>query len=84
MNDILSFIGLAKKAGHLEIGEEPVAAAARAPAARRVLIPSAPPHNTRRRAKRFQDAGNAVLFRLPFTKEELGDVTDAAPARFWR
>jgi ribosomal protein L7Ae-like RNA K-turn-binding protein len=74
-NDILRFIGLAKKAGHLEIGEEPVASAARSHAVRLFLVASDASENTARRAMRFQGTGKTVLFRLPYTKEELGDIT---------
>lgn len=75
MNDILSFIGLAKKAGHLEIGEEPVGAAARSHAARLLLVASDAADNTMRRAERFLESGKLVLLRVPYTKEDLGDIT---------
>jgi ribosomal protein L7Ae-like RNA K-turn-binding protein len=74
-NDILRFIGLARKAGHLEIGEEPVASAVRSHAARLFLVASDATDNTARRARHFQETGKTVLFRLPYTKEELGEST---------
>ena len=48
---ILHLLGLAKKAGRLEVGEEPVGAASRARQARRIHRASdAAPHTPRRAA----------------------------------
>ena len=46
---ILHLLGLAKKAGRLEIGEEPVGALCRARHARLILLASDAAPNTRRR-----------------------------------
>ena len=70
---VLHLLGLAKKAGRLELGEEPVGAAGRArPATRLLLGGGAAP--TRRRAAHFGEAGNVLWLELPFTKAELGAV----------
>lgn len=74
MNNILSWIGLAKKAGNLVSGEEPVGAAARARTAKLIAAASDAAENTTRRAKHFAEAGGATFFTVPFTKEELGNV----------
>lgn len=74
MNRILSWIGLAQKAGKLETGEEPVGAAARARKARLILSAADAADNTRRRAKQFAETGNAEFLVVPFTKEELGNA----------
>ena len=58
---ILHLLGLARKAGKLELGEEPVGAACRAKHAKLMLLASDAAPNTRRRAAHFGDAGN-VLF----------------------
>lgn len=71
-NNILSLIGLAKKAGKLEIGEEPVSAAARAGQARLICIASDAADNSQRRAGHFAEASHVVCIDLPFTKAELG------------
>ena len=55
MDKLLNLIGLAKKAGKLEVGEEPVGAAARSKHARLILIASDAADNTRRRARHFGD-----------------------------
>lgn len=69
---ILHLLGLARKAGRLEIGEEPVGAVCRARQARLVLLASDAASNTSRRAAHFGEAGNVLWLELPFTKEELG------------
>ena len=70
---ILHLLGLAKKAGRLELGEEPVGAVCRARQARLVLLASDAAPNTARRAAHFGQAGNVLWLELPFTKAELGD-----------
>lgn len=69
---ILQLLGLAKKAGRLEIGEEPVGAAARARKARLILLAADAAPNTCRRAAHFGQAGQVLQLKLPATKEELG------------
>lgn len=69
---ILHLLGLARKAGRLEIGEEPVGAACRARQARLVLLASDAAPNTCRRAAHFGEAGNVLWLEVPFTKAELG------------
>ena len=71
---ILHLLGLARKAGRLEVGEEPVGAACRAHHARLVLLASDAAPNTCRRAAHFGQAGNVLFLELPFTKAELGFV----------
>ena len=71
---ILHLLGLARKAGRLEVGEEPVGAACRAHHARLVLLASDAAPNSCRRAAHFGQAGNVLFLELPFTKAELGFV----------
>ena len=72
MDKLLNLIGLAKKAGKLEVGEEPVGAAARSKHARLILIASDAADNTRRRALHFGEAGECICLEIPPTKEDLG------------
>ncbi|MBQ9647694.1 MAG: ribosomal L7Ae/L30e/S12e/Gadd45 family protein [Oscillospiraceae bacterium] len=72
MNNVLSLLGLAKKAGRLEAGEEPVGAAARARDARLILLASDAADNTARRAKHFAEAGACLCVTIPAAKDELG------------
>ena len=69
---ILHMLGLARKAGRLEIGEEPVGAACRARQAKLVLLACDAASNTFRRAAHFGEAGNVLWLEVPFTKAELG------------
>ena len=69
---ILHLLGLAKRAGRLEIGEEPVGAACRARQARLLLLAQDAAPNTRRRAAHFGEAGNVLWLELPCSKDQLG------------
>lgn len=71
---ILQLLGLAKKAGRLEIGEEPVGAVCRSRQARLVLLAADAAPNTRRRAAHFGQAGNVLWLEAPFSKSELGFI----------
>ena len=68
----LGLLGLARKAGKLELGEEPVAAACRGRKARLVLLAADGAQNTAGKAERLAQAANARCVHTPFTKEELG------------
>lgn len=68
----INYLSLARKAGRIEVGEEPVGAAARSGHARLVLVASDAPDNTRRRAKNFVAGTDQQMVVLPFTKEEMG------------
>ena len=69
---ILHLLGLAKKAGRLESGEEPVGALCRARHARLILLASDAAPNTRRRCAHFGEIGNVLWLEVPATKAELG------------
>ena len=69
---VLHLIGLARKAGRLEIGEEPVGAVCRSRHARLLLLAQDAAPNTRRRAAHFGEAGNVLWLEVPYTKDELG------------
>ena len=69
---ILHLLGLARKAGQLEIGEEPVGAVCRARQARLVLLASDAAANTNRRAAHFGEAGTVLWLEVPYSKAELG------------
>lgn len=75
MNEnILNMIGLALRAGRLEVGEEPVGAACRARSCRLILVASDAAGNTLRRVRHFADAGQCLFITVPATKEELGSA----------
>ena len=68
----LNYLSLARKAGKLELGEEPVGAAARAQHARLVIVAKDASDHTWRRAKSFVAGTAQECIRLPHTKDELG------------
>ena len=72
MDKALNYVALARKAGRVELGEEPVGAAARAYHARLVIVASDASDHTWRRAKSFVAGTDQQCIRLPFTKDELG------------
>ena len=73
MNEnILNMIGLALRAGRLEVGEEPVGAACRAKDCRLILVARDAADNSYRRVMHFAGAGNCLWLSIPATKDELG------------
>lgn len=74
----LNLLGLAFKAGRLEIGEEPVGEACRAHRARVLLLASDTAENSAEKAERFAQTGNIPCVVVPFTKEELGHCVGRA------
>lgn len=72
MDSILHMVGLSKRAGRLEVGEEPVGAACRAKDCRLILVARDAADNTFRRVRHFADAGQCLWVSVPYTKEELG------------
>lgn len=81
---ILHLLGLAKKAGRLEIGEEPVGAAARAHQARVLLLAADAAPNTVRRPPTSERPGAPCGSKCPSPRRSWGSSWDAAPAPCWR
>ena len=65
-------IGLAKKAGRVEIGEEPVGSAARSKHARVILVASDAAAGSVRRAYAFAQTGACLCLTIPVDKDALG------------
>ena len=72
MDPILSMIGICRKAGKIEPGEEPVDAAVRARDARLLLLAADAADNTSRRCAHFAEVGQCLWLRIPESKYELG------------
>ena len=72
MDRALNYLALGRKAGLIELGEEPVGAAARAQKARLVLVAHDAGDHTWRRAKSFVAGTNQLCLKVPYTKDELG------------
>ena len=74
MHKALNYMSLARKAGRIELGEEPVGAAARALNARLIVVASDASDHTWRRAKSFAAGTNQQCIQVAFTKDELGQA----------
>ena len=74
MANALNYMALARKAGRIELGEEPVGAAARAQHARLVVVASDASDHTRRRAKSFVAGTQQQCVTVPFTKDQMGQA----------
>ena len=72
MDKALNYLALGKKARLVELGEEPVGAAARGNHARLVVVASDASDHTWRRAKSFVANTDQQCIRAPFSKDELG------------
>ena len=75
MDKALNYMSLARKAGLIELGEEPVGAAARAQKARLVTVAKDAGDHTWRRAKSFVAGTGQICVQVPYTKDELGQAT---------
>ena len=71
MNKIASYLGLARKAGFLQVGEEATGFTARSGKARLILVASDASDNASRRAAGFHQTAGSFLLRLPLAKYEL-------------
>ena len=72
MDRALNYLAIARKAGLVELGEEPVGAAARANHARLVIVASDASDHTWRRAMSFVYQTGQQCLRVKYTKDELG------------
>ena len=72
MDKALGYMALARKAGRIELGEEPAGDAARAQHARLVVVAGDASDHTWRRAKSFVAGTNQQCIKVPFTKDQLG------------
>ena len=74
MDKARNYLSLARKAGRIELGEEPVGAAARAKKAWLLLVASDASDHTWRRAISFAAGTDQQCVRVPFAKDELGQA----------
>ena len=72
MDKALNYMALARKAGRIELGEEPVGAAARGQHARLVIVASDASDHTWRRAKSFVAGTQQQCLKVPFNKDQMG------------
>ncbi len=74
MDKALNYLALARKAGLIELGEEPVGAAARAQKARLVVVAEDATDHTWRRAKSFVSGSEQICLKVPYSKDLLGQA----------
>ena len=74
MDRALNYMALARKAGLIELGEEPVGAAARGHHARLVLVASDAGDHTWRRAQSYVAGTAQQLIRTPYDKDQMGQA----------
>ena len=75
MDKALSYLGLARRAGLCELGEEPVGAITRTGKGYLVVVASDASDHTWRRAKSFVAGTEQQCLRLPYPKTEMGLAT---------
>lgn len=75
MDKALHYLSLARKAGRIELGEEPVGAAARAKKARLIVVASDAGDHSWRRVKSFVAGTDQLCMKVPFTKDQLGQAS---------
>ena len=75
MDKALNYMALARKAGRIELGEEPVGGAARAGKACLVAVAMDAGDHTWRRAKSFAAGTQQQCVRLPYSKDDMGMAT---------
>ena len=72
MDSALHLLGIARKAGRAEVGEEPAGAACRARQARVLLVAADAADNSIRRDARFAEAGQIPWLKTPCDNGTLG------------
>ncbi len=72
MSDSLRFLGLARKAGRVALGDSATEEAVRGGKARLILTASDISGNSLERAERFAAAAGSCLVRLPYSKADIG------------
>ncbi len=77
-NGLTGLLGLARRAGKAELGEESVTTAILCHKARVILLASDAADNTRRKIGSLAGQGNAPVLALPLTKAELGGALGRA------
>ena len=72
MDKSLNYLALARKGGRVELGEEPVGAAARAGKAYLIVVASDAGDHTWRRAKSYVAGTQQQCLKIAATKDEMG------------
>ena len=74
MDKALSYMAIARKAGRIELGEEPAGAAAQTGKAKLLLVAGDASDHTWRKAKHFVSGTQIPCVRVVYTKDQLGQA----------
>ena len=74
MDKALSYMAIARKAGRIELGEEPAGAAAQTGRADLLLVAGDASDHTWRKAKHFVSGTAIPCIRVVYTKDQLGQA----------
>ena len=74
MDKVLNFLGMCKRAGSLVTGEDGALGAVRSGEAKLMMLASDAAENTSKKAEFYSEVCGTVLIRLPYNKDELGDM----------
>ena len=74
MDEILGYLGLAKRAGSLEYGEQTVSGAMLEKRAKLLILAQDASENTRGRAVHYAEETETVYITVPYTKSQLGEA----------
>lgn len=77
-NGLTGLLGLCRKAGKAQVGEECAALAAKAHKARLILLSADAGESLLRLARRLEETGNCPVLSVPLTKAELGGAVGRA------
>ena len=75
MSKVLNYLGIARKSGGLETGEDNSSAAVKAGKAKALIVASDTSEGARRRAEGYVFETQCVLLEIPFTKLEIAEIT---------
>lgn len=74
MDKALSLLALSRKGGNIELGEEPVGAAARAKKARLIVVAGDASDHAVRRVRSFVAGTSQPWIQVPYARDTLGDA----------
>ena len=75
MSKALNYLGIARMSGNIELGEDNAAALVKAGKARMLIVASDTSDAAKRRAEGYVFGRSAPLVEVPFTKQEISEIT---------
>ena len=75
MSKGLNYVGIARKAGTIETGEENTAMLVKSGKAKLVIVAADTSPNAKKRAQGYVFSSETPIVEIPYTKQELSDIT---------